>query len=207
MKLSDLTELQIDALRECGSIGAGHAATALSQLVDHRVDLEMPTVDLMSVRDIPRIFGGAETLTAASYARLLGDLSGSIVFIVDRPSALGLAEMLHSGEGEASKSLTHDGEAMLSHTASILMTAYLIAIGRLANLTILPSATAFSFDMVGGILEAVAMEIGLRTDEALVIRTEFFSEGDDGPSSVDAYLFFLPDAEGLELLLGHLGIS
>jgi chemotaxis protein CheY-P-specific phosphatase CheC len=115
--------------------------------------------------------------------------------------------MLHGEDTSSAGTITHEDESMLSHTASILMTAYLIAIGRLANLNLLPSAPSYSFDMVGGILEAVAMEIGLKTDEALVIKTEFRSDGDDEPSSVDAYLFFLPDADGLELLLGHLGIS
>jgi len=38
----DLKERQIDALREVANIGAGHAATALSQLTNCRIMISVP---------------------------------------------------------------------------------------------------------------------------------------------------------------------
>ena len=47
MRLEGLSELQLDALREVGSIGAGHAATALSQLVGMPVGVRNPEIDII----------------------------------------------------------------------------------------------------------------------------------------------------------------
>ena len=208
MRPEALSEAQYDALREVGSIGAGHAATALSQLVDHKVELGIPTLDLVAVDRIPTLFGGPESLTAAVYDRLLGDIGGSILFVLERSSALALVDLLHNREAGTTKSLGADEEALVAHASSIVISAYLAAVARLADINLLPGRPAFAFDMVGGILDAVAAEVGLRADSALLIRTEFRS--DDTPSEenkIDAYLLFLPDPDGLEVLLGRLGMT
>lgn len=208
MRPQELSELQRDAIQEVASIGAGNAATALSQLVDHRIELEVPSLELVAIPDIPTLFGGPEQLVAAVYQKMLGDLSGGMVFLASRPTALALVDMLRNRAVGSSKSFGNEEEAHVAHTASVLMSAYLNAVGRLADLNILPGSPAVAFDMVGGILEAIAMEIGLRSSTALVLRTEFRSDGDETVrDAVDVYLLFLPDEEALEILLGRLGMS
>lgn len=208
MKPRNLSEIQTDTLREVGSIGAGHSATALSQLVDHRIELGVPRLDLLEVVQIPAIFGGPEKLVAAVYARVLGDVSGSIILLLDRSSSLALVDLLHGGTIGTTKSLGESQEATIVNAASILISAYLASVGRLAELNVLPGQPAFAFDMVGAILEAVAAEIGLVSDDALVIRTEFRSNGvEDEEQVVDAFLLFMPDEESLDTLLGHLGVT
>jgi chemotaxis protein CheC len=208
MKPDSLTEIQYDALREVGSIGAGHAATALSQLVDHRIELAMPSLDLLPVTEIPRIFGGPENLVAAVYHRILGDLSGSILFVMDRASALGLADFLRNRAKGATKSLGDAEQALVTHAASVIISAYLASVGRLADLNVLPGRPAFSFDMVGAILEVVAVDVGTWAEEALLLRTEFRSdEAETEEEIVDAYLLFLPDEASLDTLLGRLGVG
>ena len=48
-----LSELQIDALREAGNIGAGNAAIALSQMVNKKVGLSTPKASLIRLTDVP----------------------------------------------------------------------------------------------------------------------------------------------------------
>ena len=43
----DLTGLELDALREIGSIGTGNAATALSSMLGCPVRIHMPEVRIM----------------------------------------------------------------------------------------------------------------------------------------------------------------
>ena len=40
--LADLEDFQMDVLKEVGNIGAGHAATALSTLLDKPIDMLVP---------------------------------------------------------------------------------------------------------------------------------------------------------------------
>ena len=208
MEPQALSELQMDALTEIGSIGAGHAATALSQLVDHAITLEVPRLELLSVKQIPTIFGGPEALAAGVYSQLLGDLEGSILFVISRESALCLIDMLHNREVGTTKALSRPDEQMLEHTAAIVGSSYIAAIARMTDLSVLPSKPLFAFDMVGGILEAVAIDVGMLGDEALLLRTEFVSDGSaEEPDVIDAYLLFLPSPDSLGVLLGRLGMG
>ena len=46
IEIQDLQELQLDALREVASIGAGHAATALSQMTASRIMISVPRLQI-----------------------------------------------------------------------------------------------------------------------------------------------------------------
>ena len=44
---SEGKEIEFDVLTEIGNIGAGNATTALSQLINARIDMRVPKVDLV----------------------------------------------------------------------------------------------------------------------------------------------------------------
>ena len=46
----DLKALQLDALREVANIGAGHAATALSQMTNRTIMISVPEVNILRAR-------------------------------------------------------------------------------------------------------------------------------------------------------------
>lgn len=202
MDPAHLSALQIDALGEVGSIGAGHAATALSQLLGTAVDIEVPVIRLLPVSEVPMVFGGPENLVGAVYSRLLGDLSGALLFIQPRKDLLVLADLLRSREPGSAKSLGAAEEGLVVHAASVLQSAYIAAVARLAELSVLPGPPQFAFDMIGAILEFVSIEVGMKAESALLITTRFLSL----ETTVDAALFYLPDPDSLDVLLGRLGI-
>jgi chemotaxis protein CheC len=195
--------MQLDALREVGSIGAGHAATALSQLVDKPIGLTYPQLEIVPIGDVPRVFGGPEQLVGATYLRLLGDISGGILFMTSRDSALALVDLMHSRPAGTTKSFGHDEEALVTHVASILASSYAAAIARLTDMNILPSTPSFVLDMAGAILEVAVTEVGMTAMSALLVRTRFADE----ETAVDAGLFFLPDPDSLQAVLGRLGLA
>lgn len=203
MNLDELSAIQMDALCETGSIGAGHAATALSQLVGHRIDIDVPTLEAVDVGGVPDVFGGPEILVGAVYMRLLGDLLGSMLVVAPRNSSLALVDLMRSRPIGTAKSFGSEEEGLVTHVGLILASAYLAAVGRLADLSILPSQPGFALDMAGAILESLTTEIGMRAETALLQRTRFI----DCESSVDVYLFFMPEPEGLEVLLARLGVA
>ena len=203
MRFDTLTDMQADALRETGSIGAGHAATALSQLVGHAVSIDVPTLEVLGVGDVPDLFGGPEVLVVGVHVRVLGDIGGSMLFMAERASALALVDMMHARPVGTAKAFGADEEALVSHVASILMAAYLAAVGRLADVSLLPARASSTLDMAGAIMDAVTADAAMRADVALLLKTRFY--GSD--TSVDSYLFFLLDPTGLGVLLGRLGVA
>ncbi|MBN1192457.1 MAG: chemotaxis protein CheC [Coriobacteriia bacterium] len=202
MNPEHLSELQIDALGEVGSIGACHAATALSQLLGTPVEISTPTIRLLPVGEVATVFGGPENLVGAVHSRLLGELSGALLFILPRRDLLALADLLRSREPGTSKSMGAAEEGLVVHAASILQSAYLAAIARLTELAVLPGPPQFAFDMVGAILEFVTVEVGMKAELAILIMTRFLS----AEATVDAALFYLPDPDSLEIVLGRLGV-
>lgn len=203
MRFEDLSELQLDALREIGGIGAGHAATALSQLVDRAIDLAVPTMEVIEVSRVPYVFGGPERLVGAVYARMVGDISGGILFMIDRDAAMAMVDLMHGKEIGATLSLGRDEEQLLRHVASILISAYLAAIGRMAGVDVLPTAASLHFDMAGALLQAVVSEIGMSSTHAALVRTAFMDE----EKRVEAVLFFVPDPGSLDTILGRIGLA
>lgn len=203
VKPETLTPLQIDTLREVGGIGAGHAATALSQLVDRAIGLEVPEIDIVDIVEVPRLFGGAERMVCAVYARILGDINGAVLFMLEREAALALVDMMHGVEVGTAVAIGHDEEALLRHVGSILISAYLAAIGRMATLEVLPSGAALAYDMAGALLESAVAETGIEADSAFLVKASFLDEG----RRVDSALFFVPQLESLSVILGRLGMA
>jgi chemotaxis protein CheC len=136
MKLENLSDIQRDALTEVGSIGSGHAATALSQLVGDTVDLATPELEIIPFGEVPEIYGGPEQLVGAVYSRLLGDIEGGILFMAPRDSSLALVDQMHSRPPGTTKSFGHEEEALFTHIASILTASYIAAIARMADLNV-----------------------------------------------------------------------
>lgn len=202
MRPEHLTEMQIDALREVGSIGAGHSATALSQMMGHAVDLSVPTLEIVPFRDVPKAFGGPEQLVGAVHCHLVGDIRGGIMFVAARDSALALADLLHGRPVGTTKSFGLEEEALFTHVGSILMSAYVAAVARLTDIDVLPSGAGFALDMAGAILEAAVSEVGEKVETSLLVRARFIGEEAD----VDAVVFFLPEPDSLEVILGRLGV-
>jgi len=202
MDPSTLSEMQLDALSELSNIGAGHAATALSQMLDKAVSLSAPRFDLVSITDVPLVVGGPERLVGVVYCQLLGDIGGALVFIAEREALLALVDMLRSRTPGTTKSLHADEEALATHAASVLISAYVAAIARMTNMSLIPGPPAFAFDMLGAIMQAVTLQVGMAAETTLLMDTRFQEEG----KTIDASLFYLPEPESLEVLLGRLGM-
>ncbi len=84
---SRLEDFQMDVLKEVGNIGAGHAATALSTLLDKPIDMLVPKVRMLPFEEICESVGGAETVVLAIFLRVEGDAPGNMFFILDLDAA------------------------------------------------------------------------------------------------------------------------
>ena len=79
---NSITDMHLDVLKEIGNIGAAHAATSLSQLLDRKIDMYVPNVELVSFDEMFDLAGGAETIVAGIFLRIEGDFSGSMFFVL-----------------------------------------------------------------------------------------------------------------------------
>jgi len=51
----NITSFHLDVLKEIGNIGAAHAATALSTLLNTKIDMHVPQVEMVSFNDMMNV--------------------------------------------------------------------------------------------------------------------------------------------------------
>lgn len=203
MSFSDLNPKQLDALQELANIGMGHAATALSQLLGHRIGLRVPRVTIPELAEVPQLLGGAETLVSGVSLQVLGAARGHILMIFPDADADRLVNSLVAS-GSPTPMDTEIGQSTLCEVGNILASAYLGALGTLLRQPLLPSIPLLAVDMAGAVVDAVLIELGEHGDRAVMLETEFFTD----PASHEAirgHIFLLPDPETLHVILELVG--
>lgn len=196
-----LSDIQIDALREVGNIGAGNAAIALSQMVEKKVDLSVPKANILSLVRIPELVGGPEIPVAGVYLNIEGDSNGSILLLLEKESAMSLASLMVT-DRIAGPDPEEVKRSALQETGSILSGAYLSALGQLTGLFFRQSIPAFAMDMAGAIMDYVLVDLGSHEDYVLVVETDFKVEG----VKIQGHLILFPDLGTLSTILERLGV-
>jgi len=202
MEVGQLNELQLDVIREVGNVGAGHAATALSQLTGNPIEVSLPALEIIPYSEVPELFGGPEELVGSVFVKLAGEMEGYILFMANRDSSLALVDMMLGRLQKTCRAIGHDEEKLITHTASMLISSYVAAIARMTDMSIMPSPASFSLDMAGAVLGSLAISASAQSDDIIFVRTAFGNE----EATVDTALFFMPDSRGLEVILGRLGV-
>lgn len=194
--MKELTSTQIDMLAEISNIGAGHAATALSQLLGRKILLNVPSVRMLPIAQVPEVVGGAEKLVVGLFFRIFGHAKGNILIILPKESALTIvAELLH--QEPTGKSILQEMESSaLKEVGNILASSYLNALSQMLKTVLIPSVPGLAYDMAGAVLDYVLIELSQEGETALLIETEFISE-----NRITGHFFLLPDPDSLRLLL------
>ncbi|TCS80968.1 chemotaxis protein CheC [Pectinatus cerevisiiphilus] len=200
----NLSAMQLDAIKEIGNVGAGNSATALSQLINKKIDMDVPNVSIVPLADVPNLVGGPDTMVASIFLRVYGKAPGSVLFLMPRESAFYLVEHLLGEQKSATDGeLTEMDQSALMEIGNILAGAYLNALSYYTKLTLLPSIPAMAIDMAGAILNVVIVQLGQMGDHALVIETQFLSE-DEG---ISGHFFLVPDVGSLQTILNAVGVK
>jgi len=152
----DLKELQLDALKEVANIGAGHAATALSQLTDRRIMINVPEISITRLEDIPASYGDPEAVVAAVLMHVLGDLTGRTLLLLPEDNAHLLCDLLLRRPPGTSDTIGQLEESSLKEAGNILAGAYLNALSDFMGMMLLPSVPSLVVDLAGAVLTTAA---------------------------------------------------
>ena len=203
MDILKLNDLQLDALKEFGSIGSGNAATVLSQLLCRRVEMTVPEIEIVRVEEVAKVMGDDEKLVAGLYFRIYGNATGSILFTFPREDALSLVNLLLPENKEERTTFTPLGESALKEAGNIIAGAYITALSGLLGKTLILSVPQLAIDMLGSIIDFIQIEISAVADYVLVMQIEFKEER----GSVRGHFFILPNQELLNIMLNAIGLE
>lgn len=198
--LEEMSDEYFDVLKELGNIGAGNATTALSQMMQCKVDMSVPQVKLIEFKELGQLMGGEEIIMAGIYLAIEGDVAGSIMFLLEKQAARHLVNKLMgtSVEGEEFSEMEFSA---LKEVGNIITAAYLNSLASLTNLALHPSVPDLTVDMAGAILSVPAIEFGALGDKMLLIQTQFFDD-----MVLDGYFILVPNLDSYGKILSALGL-
>ncbi|MBO5282107.1 MAG: chemotaxis protein CheC, partial [Lachnospiraceae bacterium] len=201
MSLEQMTDNYMDVLKEIGNIGAGNAMTALSQMLQSKVDMQVPQVRLLEFSEVGAMVGGEEQLMVGVLLGVEGDITGSIMFLVELGAAKSLVKKIMMGYESGLQGLDEMETSAMQEVSNIITGAYLNSLATLTNLCIYPTPPSLTVDMAGAILSVPAIEFGTLGDKILLIQSRFFDEVE-----IDGYFVLIPDLESYQKILSALGI-
>lgn len=204
MNFDNLDSMELDILREIGNIGAGNATTALSQMINKRIDMGIPVVRITDFTELAEVLGGPENPIVGILLAVEGQINGMMMFILEQASAHVLINMLMGREIEAFEAFSEMDMSALKEIGNIIAGAYLSSLSSLTNLKIIASVPYMAIDMAGAILSVPAIEFGKIGDKALLIQTDF---GEDGKQNLYGYFILIPDMPSYKTILESLGVS
>ena len=149
---SDLNSLEIDALREIGSIGTGNAATALSQMLGKPVRITLPEVRIMEYNEAIEWIGGPEAITAGVLAQLGGEINGIMLSVHQLGFINLILETMLDSKVKDFDELTELETSALVEIGNIMGSTFINAMCGLAGISVSLTAPAFAVDMQGAIL-------------------------------------------------------
>lgn len=201
MNLEQVTENYYDVLKEIGNIGAGNAMTALSQMLQCKVDMKVPQVRLLEFQEVGEMIGGEEQIMVGVFLGVEGDITGSMMFMVEEKSARHLIQKITMGMMAAGCEFDEMGLSAMKEVGNIITGAYLNSLSTLTNLKIFPTPPALTVDMAGAILSVPAIQFGIFGDKILMIESRFYDE-----IELDGYFILIPDMESYAKILAALGL-
>ena len=201
-KYEDMNSLQIDALREIGSIGTGNAATALSSMLGMEVRIPLPEVQILEFNAAVEKLGGFETISAGIISDLRGEINGLMLALFQQDAInLLLGKMMGKKINDYDE-LTEIENSAIIEIGNILISSFINALSGLSGVRITPSVPQISIDMQGAIITVPMAAYGSQSDYIMLIGGSFLVEHKEVPCR----LLLAPDMRSLNYLLHRLGI-
>lgn len=202
--LENMDSVHFDVLKELGNIGAGNATTALAKLINAKIDMKVPKVELLGFSDIAKVMGSEETVMVGILLMLEGDVNGMMMFLLEVESARNLVGKLmgiETGSDDEGKEFDSIQLSALNEIGNIITGAYLSALSDLTRLKIISSVPSLQIDMAAAILSIPAIEFSKIGDKVLLIETRF-----DDETAIDGYFILIPELESYDVILSSLGV-
>lgn len=199
MQYKNLSGIQLDALKEVVNIGTGNAATSLSLLLGQKVDMEVPSLNIIKFDELYDRYGDDEVV--AVLVKILDGINGNVLYVFDKEIAFGIINKL---TGENIEELDPMGESVIGEIGNIVSSGFMNAISEFVSLTAIASVPAVVNDMLSAIIVTSFLESGQHDEYILEIETLFLG---DKKSPIGGHFYFIPGPGSLEKILKNLGID
>ena len=176
-ELNELSEHQLDALREVGNIGTGNAITALSKFINKNIDMNIPESKFIDITKFTEELGGPESIVTSIYLEIKGDLTGDAMFVFSKEGAFELVDIMMGRETGSTTEFTEMTQSAFTELSNILTGSFLSALSNMLEVQTLPSVPHTATDMAQSLLDFVLAKIGNYADQLFCVKTKINVEG------------------------------
>ena len=201
----DLKELQFDALKEVANIGAGHAATALSQMTNKKIMISVPGVTVTPLEEVPEVLGHPGEAGAAVLMHMMGDLTGRTLLLFPEPSARALCDILLRRPAGTTTEFGVMEQSGIKEVGNILSSAYLNALSDFMGMMLVPSVPSLVVDLSAAVLTSTYLNFGSERDYVFCVESEFQFEGES--SNLKGHFLLLPDLASLRAIFDAIRVG
>lgn len=200
----ELKALQLDALKEVANIGAGHAATALSQLTNRRIMISVPEINVARLEEVPELLGNPQEVVAAVLMHMLGDLTGRTLLLFPEMVGRRVCDMLLRRPPGTTTAFDVIEQSCLKEAGNILSGAYMNALSDFMGMLLLPSVPSLVVDLSAAVLTTTYLNFGHDRDFVFCVETEFHIESAEG---LRGHFLLLPDLASLKAIFDAIRVS
>ncbi len=199
----EMNELEIDILKEIGSIGGGNAATALSSILGAKVNMALPGVEILGFNEALDHLGDPEELVAAIFVEMSGELSGIMLFVLTKEFSDEIMFRMLGKTNTDFLALEEIDSSALIEIGNIVISSYITAMSSLTGVDVELSVPQLAVNMLGGIMSVPIAMMGQHSDRIMMITGEFKIDG----KALNSNMLLLPDVESLNVLMKKLGVE
>ena len=193
------SEIGLDGLKEIVNVGGGNAATSISQMINSRVDMDVPEVEVMAYDELYQKIIADDVEMHAVLSKIVGDIDGALLFVIADESGQKIAKMMLGSDDNPSNEII---ASAVTELTNILFNSFLRAIGDMLQIQLIASLPISRYDFFGAIISSAYMAFDHYDEQILVIHNEFTYNNE----SLDASLFLIPGEGVLDKIFKALGI-
>ena len=199
----DINEMHIDVLREIANIGSGNAASSLSRMLGHKVNISIPDIGILGFNEAYAALGGPEAIMMGTLLMLTEGINGMIMFLLPVDVVCDLVNMLMFTDIKRQDEIDEMGYSVVNEVSNIMSASFVTAIAEMTDIPIDISPPEAALDMLGAIMSVPSIYFAKMSDTLLLIQNELEIEGKKTKASV----LLLPDMPSLDKLMTSLGLE
>jgi chemotaxis protein CheC len=186
----NLTELQHDALVEIFNIGVGHAARAMSEIVNEEVTMSVPSISFVNRADAAEMLGNKDASRVCGVSQHYdGAFSTEAILMFPEDKSLDIVRLM-VGESVPLKELTEMEQEAMSEIGNIILNS---CVGTLANIFSQELSGSLPAYHVGTSEEILTASGGAAQAVVLMLHIDFILE----THQIHGYVAFILDISAL----------
>jgi chemotaxis protein CheC len=170
-------------LSELGSMGAGHAATALSEILHETILIDLPKFHMVPINAVANFYGKHDTPMSAIYLQITQEYGCDILLMFELTEAKKIAAMMMSASSIEEIDPEMEMSAM-QELANILIGSFLSAISDFIQIPIFLTTPQSVVDTFDAIIDSFLIKQAMVSDKAIVFDTKFKRQGEDAKCSL-----------------------